>query len=113
MGQSWMSKLLTWIRFAKHPDTHPTIYRNVRDYDQVRAVLKGRCHFCDFVISSDAQKVREVYVQAVQKTEHVYDLCYALHHSLYLNYGLKNMNYFRNIDEAEQKEQQDRRRRMS
>jgi hypothetical protein len=110
MGQKWMSKILTWIQFAKHPDTHPVIYRNVKGWDQVRMVLKDRCFACDCVVSSDAKSVKEIYVQSKQKTVPVCDVCYNLHHSLYMNYSLKNMNYFRNIDEAEQKEQDKRKR---
>lgn len=113
MGQKWVSKLRNWVRLTKHPDTPAVIWRNVNGYDLVRNVLKDRCFSCDFVVSSDAKSVKEIYVQAEQKTVPVCDICYNLHHSLYMNYSLKNMNYFRNIDEAEERERTDRRRRMS
>jgi hypothetical protein len=103
MGRKWMAKVKTWVRMAKHPDTPVVIWKNVNGYDLVREVLKERCYVCDYVLSSDSQKIKEIYIQSEQSARQVCDLCSAIHHSLYGNHGLKVFNYFRNIDEAEEK----------
>jgi len=105
-----MAQLKNWVRLMKHPDTPAVVWHNVNSYDLVRSVLKDRCYACDYVLSSDAQKVKEIYVQAEQMTRHVCDMCSAIHHSLYGNHGLTNFNYFKDIDEAEKKERESRKR---
>lgn len=117
-----MAHLKPWVAGEKHPDTPRNVFMNVHDYDRVRRVLLARCKVCDYVISRDEKAVREiVFVCADPKCDckrlygaishKVCYLCYDMFHTLYVNYSLKNMNYFKAIDEKEKKENDDSRRR--
>jgi hypothetical protein len=111
IGQKWMSDLKAWILGKKHPETPVTIYKNVYEYDRVRRILLARCTICDYVVSRDADAVRELAFVCHNKScrcnlggsqsHQVCNLCYDMHHALYTNYLLTNINYFRNIDEIE------------
>ena len=120
-----MRFLHEWITGEKHPDTPRTVFYNVWGLDRVRKVLPGRCRICDYVISSDEKAVRELIFVCSDKncdckkmygaiSHHVCNLCYDMWHALYMNYLMKNVNYFRNIDEKEKKDSDDfgRRNRM-
>lgn len=122
MGQSWMRYLMVWIQREKHPDTPLIVFTNVCEYDRVRRVLFARCRICDHVISRDERAVREVVFICDDPhceckkmygapSHRVCNLCYDMFHSLYVNYGLKNMNYFKAIDEKEKKEKDDPKKR--
>lgn len=120
-----MRYLRTWIQGQKHPDTPRTIFMNVWEYDRVRRVLKSRCQVCGYVVSDDGRQVKEILLKC-ENTQcrcnkmygamlhQVCDLCYTMFHALYVNHELKNMNYFKNIDEKEKAERDDpeRRKRM-
>lgn len=115
MGQSWMRYLKAWIKGQKHPDTPRTIFMNVWECDRVRRALKSRCEFCEFVVSDDAQQAKEIVIKNDNNqfvSHHVCDLCYNVFHALYMNYGLKNRNYFKDIHEEEEEENKKRRGRM-
>jgi hypothetical protein len=106
---AWAKRLLGWTRGEKHPETPRTIFRNVHDYDRVRRIIPARCAVCDYVVSQDAMAVREIIMKCnnsnccssiiASKIHQVCNLCYDMHHALYLNPMMKNMNYFKNIDE--------------
>lgn len=110
LGQKWMAGIKQYIRAAKHPDTPDTLWRNLFMIDIVRSRVKGRCDYCDATISEDVKNVQEIYEQSTQATKHVCDVCAAMARSLYVNYGLKNRNYFKEIDEEEQRENENRKK---
>lgn len=109
-GQKWMAGIKNYIRAAKHPKTPELIWRNLFMLDIIRGRVRGRCEECDATVSEDAIKVQEIYDQATQKTMHVCDVCAGMHRALYINYGMKNRNYFKEIDEAEQRENENRKK---
>lgn len=113
MGQKWMAGIRNWVRLMKHPDTPLVIWRNTHGYDLLRQVLKDRCEECDYILSSDPMKVKEIFSHKEQKTKHVCDMCSAIHHSLYGNHGLTIFNYFRNIDDEEIKDKENFNRRKN
>jgi hypothetical protein len=102
-------RLLGWTRGEKHPDTHRLIFKNVYECDRVRRVLRARCTICDYVVSQDAMEVREIIMKCkndsccpkiiLSKPHQVCNLCYQMHHALYINPMMKDMNYFKSIDE--------------
>lgn len=105
----------------KHPDTHRVIFKNVREWDRLRRILKARCDICDAVVSRDPQAVRELVYRCKNKWCHcqklygsqahqVCNLCYDVFHALYVNHGLRDMNYFRDVDENDDND--DNRKRM-
>jgi hypothetical protein len=102
----WMSVLKSWVRFEKHPETPRQIFINVHEYDRVRRVLTARCKVCDYVVSRDPKAVRELSMIG-----EVCNLCYDMYHALYVNYGLRNMNYFKEIDARERRDNDDKNRR--
>jgi hypothetical protein len=117
-----MRLLKTWVPGEKHPDTPRDVFMNVHDYDRVRRILIPRCKNCDYVVSRDEKAVREiVFVCEDPKcackrlygaiSHRVCYLCYDMFHSLYMNPLMKNMNYFKEIDEKEKKENDDPKRR--
>lgn len=110
LGQKWMAGIKQYIRAAKHPDTPDTLWRNLFMIDIVRSRVKGRCDYCDATVSEDPIKVQEVYDQGTQKAMHVCDVCAGMHRALYTNYKMKNQNYFKNIDEEEQRENENRKK---
>ena len=75
---------------------------NCRELDRLRKILRRRCRNCDHVVSSDATKSFEVPVLGA-----VCSLCYDLHKSVAFNGMLRNMNYFKYIQEAEDKRKND------
>jgi hypothetical protein len=122
MGQSWMRYLRAWTKGEKHPDTPRTIFVNVYECDRVRRVLIARCRICNFVISRDEKAVREIAFVCDDPgcdckkmygpiSHRVCNCCYDMFHALYVNYGLKNMNYFRALDEKDKAERDDPKRR--
>jgi hypothetical protein len=121
-GQKWMRYLRAWVQGEKHPETPRDVFMNVHEYDRVRRVLLARCRNCDYVISRDERAVREiVFVCDDPKcackrlygaiSHPVCFLCYDMFHALYRNLGMKDMNYFKAIDEKEKKENDDPKRR--
>ena len=115
--------MLEWIKGERHPDTPIAVYQNVRDYDHVRRVLIARCKQCGQVISTDELKVRELNFRCPDPTcyckrqyatqlHRVCEACYDMWHALYFNSMLKNMNYWKELDEAEAKLRSERNRRM-
>lgn len=119
-----MRFLLAWTKNEKHPETPRLVYKNVWGYDQVRRVLKGRCAICGYVVSSDAKAVKEIAFKCGNSqcdcnrmygaTSHqVCSLCYDMFYSLYANYGMKDMNYFKNLDEKDKKDFDDYKKRSS
>jgi hypothetical protein len=122
MGASWMRKLLTWIPGAKHPDTPSQIFINVYEYDDVRRVLKSRCQICDYVVSRDEKSVKELvftcdnlgcecHKPMGSHAHQVCDVCHTMWRALYANYMMKNLNYFKDIDERTKRDNEDPRRR--
>lgn len=101
MGAKWMAGMKQYIRAAKHPNTPDLVWRNLFMFDIVRSRVKGRCEECDATISEDMKNQQEIYDQKTQSTKHVCDVCAAMHRALYVNHKLSNINYFKNIDEAQ------------
>lgn len=111
-----MNRIRIFLQGTKHPDTPNTIFRNVWMCDRLRKILKSRCNICNAVISDDEKAVRELTYKCnnplcecqrsiyVGQAHRVCDLCYDMWHALYGNHGLKNMNYFKAIDEKEARE---------
>ena len=111
-----------WTPGQKHPETPKKAFMNCYDQDRVRRILLGRCRICNFVISQDEKAIKEIFVScgdpncactmAKSAMSHmVCSVCYDMFHSLYVNYSLKNMNYFKNLDEKEKREFEDRKKR--
>ena len=111
-----------WTPGTKHPETPRTLFMNCCDQDRVRRILLGRCSICDHVISQDEKAIKEIFILcgnpdcacALAKsalTHAVCSVCYDMFHSLYVNYSLKNINYFKNLDEKEKRDFEDRKKR--
>ena len=122
MGKSWMRYLEAWVQGQKHPDTPRAVFVNVYEWDRLRRILSARCIICGFVVSSDEKHVKELVFKCDNTqcnchkmygaiSHRVCDMCYHMFHALYANYGLKNMNYFKVIDEKEKSERDDPKRR--
>lgn len=125
IGQSWMRHLKAWVQGQKHPDTPRTVFMNAWECDRLRRILKSRCALCGYVVSDDERLVKEILYKCEDPrcrcnklygamSHRVCDLCYNMFHSLYVNYLMKNTNYFKDIDEKEKAERDDpeRRKRM-
>jgi hypothetical protein len=102
--------LKEWVKGQKHSDTPLQIFVNVYECDRVRRILLARCKICDHVVSRDPNAVRELVFDCDNKacqchkpmgsrSHEVCNLCYDMHHSLYVNYKLQNVNYFKQIDD--------------
>jgi hypothetical protein len=122
IGKSWMRLLKAWVPGLKHPETPRTVFVNVYEYDRIRRVLTARCKICGFVVSRDEKAIKELIFQCENKdcecwqpmgskVHQVCDLCDAMWRTLYANYGLRNMKYFREIDEKEKMDNDNARRR--
>ena len=75
---------------------------NCKEMDRLRKILKRRCRHCDHVISSDAEKSFEVPFLGA-----VCSVCHDLYTALTFNVKMRNMNYFKQIQEAEDKRKND------
>ncbi len=117
-----MRFLKAWIQGQKHPDTPRTVFVNVYECDRLRRILSSRCRICDYVLSRDERAVRELVFICNEAdcdcknmygaiSHQVCNLCYDMFHALYINYGLKIANYFKNLDEKDKKDREDPRRR--
>ena len=118
LGKRWMAYLRSWVSGQKHPDTPRTVFMNCYEYDRVRRILRGRCRSCGYVISEDEKAVKEIAFVCADVncnchkmygpiSHRVCSLCYDVFHSLYVNYKLKNVNYFKQIDEKEKADRTD------
>src|SRR6266851_3162311 len=110
--------LMEWTPVSKHPATNPIILKNVCGMDLVQKVLKGRCANCNHVISDDEKQVRELLMKCWKADcgcsrvlsaimHSVCNLCYDMWHALYHNYSMKDMGYFKKLDEVDQKRRDD------
>lgn len=118
--------MVEWEPGSRHPETPKWIFKNVWSRDRLRVVLKSRCALCDVVITSDQQQIKELAIKCGRpecrcrhylsaQSHDVCSVCYDMWHALYGNYELKNMNYFKEIDEKIAKDKEDgdeRRKRM-
>jgi hypothetical protein len=120
-GKRWMASIKSWVSGEKHPDTPRTEYVNCYEYDRVRRILKGRCAICKFVVSRDEEAVREISLKCEDSTcctvyittkpHQVCHLCYDMWHAVYMNPKMRNMNYFKEIEEKEKKAIEDFKKR--
>lgn len=111
MGQRWMARLREWIPGSKHTETPTVIFMNCWEWDRARRILPGRCACCNFLITSDEMKVKELTLRCnrsdceCQKKgpslHKVCDLCDSMWRALYAGYGMKNRNYFREMDDKD------------
>ena len=113
-----------WTPGERHPETPIWIFKNVWLTDRVRRVLIGRCKNCGFVISSKEEEVKELVFECKDplcyckktlystKVHRVCSVCYDVWHSIYMNTVLKNMNYWKELDEKDEKEKQERNRKL-
>lgn len=117
-----MRLLKTWVRGEKHPDTPVVVYINLVEHDRIHRVLMARCKICGYVVSRDEKAVKEAIFICDKPdcdckkmygaiSHQVCNLCYDMFRALYVNYGMGNMNYFKNIDEKEKKEREDPKRK--
>lgn len=74
---------------------------NLREYDALRNTMRARCVQCGYVCSSDPAKTF-----AIAGKEPVCELCCDMYKALTFNPYMRNMNYFREIKEAEDKAKQ-------
>lgn len=93
------------------PEAELVSRKNLEEWDRVRRVLISRCDSCDQVISNDPDKVKEIYLAGTGRTQRLCDVCYTFHQSLYFNGKLKNMNYYRHLDEADEKAKDETKKR--
>ncbi len=112
-----------WTPGEKHPETPKWVFKNVWSRDRLRAILKSRCALCDIVLSSKEEEVRELAIKCEKpdcrcrfymtlQAHPVCFICYDMFHALYGNAGLKNMNYFKELDEKDKNGDDEKRRRM-
>lgn len=124
--KKWWKKPVEISEFrhgTKHPDTDPTIFKNVWGWDLVRRVLKERCHECGYVLANEGIEVHEISYRCNKsgcacerslgtRPHQLCGVCYAFYHSLYINNGLKNRDYFRNHHDTWVEEGKNGRQRM-
>lgn len=114
--------ILEWTEGKRHPNTPIQVFQNVRDYDHVRRILIARCGICKATISRDEKAVKELVFVCEDIScdckkmygaisHRVCSLCYDLFHALYANYGMKNRNYFKEMNDRERAELNDPKRR--
>ena len=113
-----------WTPGLKHPETNILVFKNCYEYDRVRRVLIARCKKCGQVVSTDEQAVKELVFPCsdpncyckkslyATKVHRVCTVCYDMWHSLYMNAQLKNMNYWKELDEKDKRDGGEGRRRM-
>jgi hypothetical protein len=102
-----------WTHGVKHPSTPPIIFKNLWMVDTIRSRTRSRCQICDHAISDDPLKRSEIVFvcekgkclcpeKATGIVAHaVCDVCTIMFRAIYTNWGLKNRDYFRNLDEAD------------
>lgn len=109
--------MTNWIQGVKHALTNTIIFKNLWEWDRVRSRLTGRCQVCDTVISSKEFDYKEIIFECTEgrcncpkpytisglRSHKVCEVCDAMYRALYVNYGMKSINYFKNIDEREKK----------
>jgi hypothetical protein len=111
-----------WTPGIKHPETPRLPFMNCHEQDRVRKILPGRCSICGYVISRDEKAIREIFCScgnpecacalAKSALSHaVCELCNDMYRALYVNYGLKNINYFKNLDEKQKRDFEDKKKR--
>ena len=107
-----------WIPGVKHPNTPAIVFRNCWGQDLVRRVVQNRCHECGYVIPSESKELlyicnsQSCTCKSGNPTMHpVCEVCFAIFHSLYLNYNMAYRNYFRDMDDEDRKNRNDWRRR--
>lgn len=103
---------LEWIPGIKHPLTPVRIFKNLWSYDQDRKKTKARCQICDHAISDDNRERHELIFACERGkclcsepfnfglTAHtVCDVCDGMYRAIYINWGMKNRDYFKKLDE--------------
>lgn len=102
-----------FIPGIKHPDTPLQVFQNARSFDKQRQQLGRRCLVCDYTLPKDSFAVKELTFECSPgkclcpkpypvglKVHEVCELCDSMYRSLYVNYGLTSMNYFKNFDDV-------------
>lgn len=101
-----------WVPGLKHSMTPHTVFLNCYEYDLVRKVILARCKICNIQISRDEKAMKELMFRCVGTacncgqfiTHPVCSLCYDMFHALYVNYLMKNRNYFKDMDDKQRQE---------
>lgn len=119
-------QFVAWTPGSRHPETNVVVFKNVWSYDLVRRKIKARCAVCDFVISEDLAKRKEIVFecdpgkclctipyQTGLKAHVVCDVCDGMYRALYVNWAMQDRNFFKNMDDEVKKLRGgDSRRRM-
>lgn len=106
---------MNWIRGVKHAITSVTIFKNVWEWDRLRATTAGRCEVCDIVISENESEVKRVifkckedrcncqkpYTVSGLRSHKLCEVCKDMYESLYVNYLMDDTNYFKKLDDKE------------
>jgi hypothetical protein len=110
---------MDWIRGLKHARTPPAVFKNAKQWDLLRAINKRRCQICDATISSNQFEIKEIMFECSENRcscskpypslinlHEVCEVCDAMYRALYVNYGMKNQNYFKNLDNEDKANRQ-------
>ena len=112
-----------WTPGLKHPETPVVIFKNVYDWDRVRRILAARCSKCGIVVTTVPEAAKALVMKCNDPscrcrgtvydiTHDVCSVCYDMWHSLYCNVKLRNMNYWKELDEKDGRDGSEGRRRM-
>ena len=103
---------IEWVPGIKHPLTPVQIFKNLWDHDQDRTKTKARCQICDHAISDDNLERHELIFScergkclcrepfAMGLTAHnICDLCDGMYRAIYINWLMKDRDYFKKLDQ--------------
>jgi hypothetical protein len=93
------------VRHYRLTDEFALVIRsnNCREMDRLRKILSRRCRNCDHVISFDEKKQFAIPLLGA-----VCETCHDLYKAVTFNVRMRNMNYFKEIQEAEDKRANDK-----
>ena len=117
---------LEWVQGVKHPLTPSLIFKNAWLHDRISEKTKTRCQICSHAVSDKDTEHHELIFPcergkclcqeplSLGLTAHVVcDVCDAMYRAIYINWTMKNRDYFKKFDDdLKQMRGSDGRRRM-
>jgi hypothetical protein len=113
---------LSFSSGTKHPVTPVGVFKNVWYHDKMQANALYKCDVCGYFVSDEETKRKELVFAcdpgkclcqkpylAGLNLHKVCDLCNDMYRAVYVNYGMKNRNYFKDLDEDEREARAPRR----
>jgi hypothetical protein len=117
---------LEWVQGVKHPLTPPRIFKNLWGHDHDCTKTRARCQICGHAVSDDNKERHEIIFPCERtkclcsepytfglNSHIVCDVCDGMYRAIYINWTLKNRDYFKKFDDDVNKLRgSDGRRRM-